>query len=97
MFSKISSEEEEKIIDTVAKKIVEKGMEAPSVLFLDMFKPLAIVGSTVSQVTLFPLLFLMGDSGFKFLKVFEKTKNIERLLMRIEEIVEQEKSDGKKN
>ena len=71
-------------------------MEAPSVLFLDMFKPLAFVGSTVSQVTLFPLLFLMGDSGFKFLKVFEKTKNIERLLMRIEEIVEREKSDGKK-
>ena len=96
MFAKVSSEDEEKIIDSVARKIVEKGMEVPSVLFLDMFKPMAYVSSAVGQVTLFPILYLMGDSGFKFLKVFEKIENIERLLKRIEELVEQEKKDDAK-
>lgn len=91
MFSKITSEDENEVIEKLANFIVKKGMEIPATMFLEIFKPMAFVGTQMGLVGLFPILALMGESGFKFLRVLEKPENLERVLKRIEELVEKRK------
>jgi hypothetical protein len=82
-------------IDKVAKKIVDLGMEMPSVLFLEAHKPVTFF---VNQFFIFiaPIVApLFGGRTEEVAKFFEDRDNIEKLIRRIEEKSEEKKLEAK--
>lgn len=84
----ISPEQEEKMLDMLAREIVKRGLETPAIVFLESFKPLAVIGTQLTGVVAWPLLELLGDSGYDYLTIFSERKNIELLMKKIEELLE---------
>jgi len=75
------------LIDAVAVRIVNMGMTAPAVFFLESAKPLSFVGSQV-LVFLEPFVksVLNLASYDRFVVLLEDRKSIERLIVRIEDL-----------
>ena len=78
-------EEERELIDTLARKILEKGLETPAVFFLEVSKPLSFVASQ-AMIFLGPLVqaVLPWKNYRKTAELFEKRENVERLIQAIE-------------
>lgn len=91
----LSEEDKNKLIEKIAKKIVEKRLEVPAVFFLESIKPVAFVGTQISYIVFAPILYLLGPESFNYLSIFEKREDIEKLLSKIEELSEgnKEKED----
>jgi len=95
----INSEEKE-FLDKIAKKVVDKGMCLPAVLFLESVKPLNFIGS---QILLFfePILktFIEFKSYDRLITILEKRESIPVLINRLEyfEQLKQEKKNEKKS
>jgi hypothetical protein len=82
------------LIDGLAKKIVEIGMVAPSIIFFESVKPLTTIGSYTLLLFLAPYLELFGKNGFEYVALFKDRRNIESLLNRIEELSKEEEKKG---
>lgn len=91
-----TSEKEIKLINNVAKKIVDSKMETPAVWLLQTIKPLAFVGGELSYFFLAPFLPFLEDLGYTFLDTFEKRKNIERLIKTVERLHKEQNKENKK-
>lgn len=95
----LSEEEEERIINDIADRIHELGLETAAILFLETSKPLASIGGTVSRVFLWPFLPVFGEEadvyGQKFIEVFQRRKNVERLIQRVEELRGKKKEEAR--
>jgi len=81
----LTDDERDTLIEKAAREVEKRKLEAPAILFLEMHKPLAYVGSqaAIAFAPMFgPLL------GFDFVnnysRLFAKRENVERLLQRIE-------------
>jgi len=88
-------EEEQAVLDKVAKKVVEKSMTAPAIVFLESVKPLNFVGSQ-AMVFFEPIvqtLFNLKDYD-TFRTALEKRQTLEILIQKIEALdsVEQARS-----
>jgi len=72
-------------IKNIAKRIYNSGLVTPAVFFLEMTKPLALLGSHF-LIFLGPVVnaFIQSDKYYRSAQVFEEPKNIERLLQAIE-------------
>jgi len=83
-------EEDLKLIDAVAGRVVKMGMAVPAVFFLESTKPLSYIGSQV-LVFLEPFVksFLTLKSYDRFVALMEDRNSIELLLRRIEELDEE--------
>ncbi len=83
--SELSEEETDDLIERAANEIGRRKLEVPAVLFLELHKPLAFVGSQ-SSIMFAP--FIAPFVGFDFVnnysRLFAKRENVERLLQRIE-------------
>ena len=79
------SKEDNLFIERVAQKIYKSGFVTPAVFFLEMTKPLALLGSHF-LIFLGPVVnaFIQSDKYYRSAQVFEEPKNIERLLQAIE-------------
>lgn len=77
--------EEEKLIDNIAKVIVDKGLEAPAIMFLETAKPLSFIASQLAIVALGPFL-RMFEEGPKYSGLFMKKENVSRIIDRIDEL-----------
>lgn len=90
----VTPEEEEEMINKIAEKVHNYGMDVAAILFIESVKPLAYIGGQMGRVFVSPFLPALGDSistgGEKFLTIFEKRDNVEKLLKRIEEISKEE-------
>ncbi|MHB0913371.1 MAG: hypothetical protein ACYC2Y_07990 [Armatimonadota bacterium] len=87
MSEPLSPEERDELVDELARKIVNRRMETPAVLFLEMNKPLAfLAGQSIFVAS--PLLSpLFGPQGVrKYAQLFSEENSIERLIRRIEEL-----------
>jgi len=95
----ITAEDEEEMIRKIAEKIHQYGMEVAAILMLESVKPLTYIGSQMGRFFISPFLPAFGDnigiSGEKFLQVFEKRKNVEKLLTALEELAKGEKEKPK--
>jgi hypothetical protein len=84
----ITPEEEEQLIEQVAKKINEYGMDTAAILLLESSKPLVWVGGEMGRFFITPFIPIVsekwGVKSEKFFLIFEKRSNIERLLKRVE-------------
>jgi hypothetical protein len=80
-----TSAEDQRIIDKVAGRIVDKGLAAPAIFLLESSKPLSFVAS---QGMLFLQPFVEAVLRTKdyeaFQQMLEKRENVERLLQKIE-------------
>ena len=76
-------EENKKLLEAVAERVVKMGLAVPAVFFLESTKPLSFVGSQ-ALVFLEPFVksFLTLKSYDRFVSLMEDRKNIEKLITR---------------
>lgn len=85
-------EEVAKVLESVARKIVDHDMELYARFLLAMSWPLAFVGGQLGRVFLSPYLFVFGDKEntvSKRIFIFEKKENIFKLIDKIDEFTEE--------
>ena len=74
------------LLQKIAKKVVERQLTVPALIFLESVKPLSFLGNQL-LVFLNPLVSLVVTSGdyYTFVRMIENRENIEKLLVAIEE------------
>ncbi len=82
----MTAEEEQRLIENVARLVVNKGMEAPAIMFLEATRPLSFIASQLAIVALGPLQWLFELEGPKYTGLFMKQENVTRIVERIEEL-----------
>ncbi len=81
----LSAKREEEILNNIAKKVLNFGMETPAVFFLKIYDPLAVMTSQLFLLPIAPFLEFVGVPGYDYTSLFMKQGNLERLLNKIEE------------
>ncbi|GDX40329.1 hypothetical protein LBMAG21_06210 [Armatimonadota bacterium] len=85
--AEISAEERDTLIDTFAKKVDERGLHVPAILFLEMHKPFTFLASQsliLGSGFLAPL--FGADKVQRYAKLIESRGNVELMIRRIEEM-----------
>lgn len=79
--------EQEQMLDKIAQTIVRRGMSVPAVFFIESLKPLNFIGSQ-ALVFFGPVIeSLFPKNGiYDFAELMEDRDNVDRLLLRIEEL-----------
>jgi hypothetical protein len=80
----LRAEEEERLIDNIAKTVVDYGLEAPAIMFLETTRPLSFIASQLAIVVLGPLQWLFQLEGPKYTGLFMKKENVGKIIERIE-------------
>lgn len=90
----VTPEDEEEMIRKIAEKVHKYGMDVAAILMIESIKPLTYIGSQMGRFFVSPFLPAFGDeigmSGEKFLQVFERRENVEKLLNLLEEMTKEE-------
>ena len=83
----VLTKDDELFLEKIAKKIHQHGMVTPAVFFLEMTKPLALLGSHF-LVFFGPIInsFIQAENYYRTVQVFEEPKNVEILLEIIERL-----------
>jgi len=84
----LTEEEEQKLINNIARVIVDKGLEAPAIMFLETTKPLSFIASQLAIVALGPLQWLFELEAPKYTGLFMKKENVGRIIERIGQLSE---------
>jgi len=63
---------------------VDKGLEAPAIMFLEVTRPFSFIASQLAIVALGPLQWLFELEGPKYTGLFMKKENVNRIIERIE-------------
>ena len=80
----LTEEEEQKLINNIARLVVDKGLEGPAVMFLEVTRPLAFIASQLAIMALGPLQWLFELEGPKYTGLFMKRESVGRIIDRIE-------------
>jgi len=95
----LTDEEVDQVIHETYKKITEYKMETIAILVLESLKPWSYVGGELLRVALAPLMPALGESlGLtteKIMQVFEDRKNLEKLILILEENLKKEEVNRK--
>jgi hypothetical protein len=95
----LTDEEVDHVIQETYKKITEYKMETIAILVLESIKPWSYVGGELLRVALAPLMPALGESlGLtteKMMQVFEDRKNLEKLILILEENLKKEEVNRK--
>ncbi len=95
----VTEEDEDEMIRKISEKIDEYDLDMAAIFAIEIIKPLNYVGVQLSRFFISPFFSAFGDNiglnGEKFLSVFEKRDNVERLILAIEELKKQ-KEERKK-
>ena len=86
--------DEEKLIGNIVKTVVEYGLEAPAILFLEATRPLSFIASQLAIVVLGPLQGLFQFEAPKYTGIFMKRENVGRIIERIEELSKSKSSQA---
>lgn len=91
-YEELPPEVEDEMIEKTARRIKEWGLDAPGLLLLESMKPLSYIAGQLSRVFLWPWLPIFGPATEKevsrFINVFEKRENVEKLITRLEQLVD---------
>ena len=81
---------EKEAITRIAKKIIDRGFVTPAVFFLELMKPLSLLGSH-ALVFFGPIItaFVRQDKYYRAAELLEDPKNVEFLISEIERIDEE--------
>jgi len=92
----IDENEKQEIIDKLAKGIVNRGLTAPAIMFLESIKPMNYIGSQIMVFFEPVVLTIFTIKNYrKIALIFEERGSIERVLESIEKF-ENEKKENKK-
>jgi hypothetical protein len=80
---------ERKFIRKIAARIHQSGLITPAVFFLELTKPLSLIGSH-AMIFFGPIInaFINTEGYYKAAEIFEKDENIELLIQEIEKLEE---------
>ncbi len=95
----INEEEENQAIEQIAKKILDSEMDEIIPIILTASLPFVYVFGELSRVVIGPYTVLLGkhEKSFdKYISMFEKRKNIRRLMNRIDELSEAKRENEKR-
>lgn len=81
------SEQDKAFIQKIAQRILDSGLVTPAVFFLEMTKPLALVGSH-ALIFFGPIInaFINTQNYYRATEIFEKPEHVEYLLTEIERL-----------
>jgi hypothetical protein len=83
----LPTEEMEALVDSIAKRVVNMGLETPAVLFLETHKPLSFIASQGLLVAMPFFAPIVGAQRMAdFSKLLKNRENIDLLIDRIEYI-----------
>jgi hypothetical protein len=82
----LSEERKNQLIEAMTRRVVEHGLIAPAIIFLESVKPLAKVGGYTLILFSAPVLGLFGINGYELVGFFSDRQNLERLIKRLEEV-----------
>jgi len=88
-------EQEDEIIEKIARTISKYGMEYPAILMGSAYVPMATIVTDTTLLPMAPLLEAVGIPGFKYTLFFEKKDNLRRLLERLEELQREREARAK--
>ncbi len=95
----VTSEDEDEMIEKIAQKIHDSGMNMAAILMIESFKPMSYIGAQMGRFFISPFLPVFGENigigGEKILQIFEKQENLEKLVKAVEAL-EQEEEERKK-
>jgi hypothetical protein len=93
----LSEEQKAQLIDALAQQVVKRGLSAPAILFLELHKPFAFIGSQAG-IVFSPLLapFFGFDRVDQYTQLLSERENWERLVERIEELTEEQRASRAK-
>ena len=88
------SQSDSQLITNLAEKIVRHGMAIPAIFFLEMVKYLSFFGGQI-MVFFGPIItvFIPSHSYYKMAELLEDRKNVEFLLVQIEQLEEMRKNE----
>jgi len=84
----VPSDEAEIIMNRIAKKVIDYGLEVPVILALEMATPWAFPGGEIMKMTFFPYLGLIGEESYKVINTLNKQGNTQKLVEKIRELSE---------
>ena len=88
--AELSEEEVDKILEEAARRIKKYGMIMPAIMALESLKPLVFIGGELSRLALTPFFPIFGENmdiwGQKLIYVFEDKQNIDKLIVRLENL-----------
>jgi hypothetical protein len=84
-----STNTEKEFIRNIAARIHQAGFITPAVFFLELTKPLSLIGSHV-MIFFGPIInaFISTEGYYKAAEIFEKPENVELLIQEIEKLEE---------
>jgi len=84
------ADQEKAIITKIAQKIYDKGFVTPAVFFLELMKPLSLLGSH-ALVFFGPIItaFIRQENYYRATEILEDPNNVEFLISEIERIDEE--------
>jgi len=95
----VTPEDEEEMIMKIAQNIHSHRLDMAAIFMIESVKPISYVGTQMGRLFVSPFLPIFGDnvgvSGEKFLRVFEKRDNVERLIKAVEELSREEEERKK--
>lgn len=81
----MSEERRNQLIESICQKVAQYGMITPAIFFLEMNKPLSYIGSQAMHF-FSPIVSVLFTSFEEYAYFFEDRKNVERLIVRLEEV-----------
>ena len=85
LYTDLTDEQRDAIVDSIARKIVQRRLEMPVILLLETHKPLSFLASQGLLVAMPFLIPLIGPERIAdFSKLLRKRENIDLLIQRIE-------------
>jgi hypothetical protein len=96
----LTPEDEEEMIRKIAQSIHSHGMDVAAIFMIESVKPISYIGTQMGRLFFSPILPFFGEdigiSGEKFLQIFAKRDNIEKLIKTVEKLAKEEE-DRKKD
>lgn len=84
-YGEMTEERRNQLIESIVQKIAQYGMITPAIFFLEMNKPLSYIGSQAMHF-FSPIVSVLFSSFEEYAYFFEDRKNVERLIVRLEEV-----------
>jgi hypothetical protein len=82
----LTSDEEEALIDALAKKTIEYGLEVPMMTFLEGMTPVSRFAAEIPLLMASPFLQAMGINSYEYVALFSKREVIDIIIQRIEDL-----------
>ncbi len=95
----VTSEDKDEMIEKIAQKIHEYGLDMAATFMIGSFKPLSFVVAQMGRLFISPFLSVFGENtginGEKLLQIFEKSENVEKLIKAVDKLTQEEEARKK--